>query len=77
MSDVLIRIKRAVLAANYAFSGKARLEVECDDLTELDVARIDSEEPQPRWIGVYSKGMLLRESGVDKYYFLISSQRAL
>jgi len=34
MSDVLIRIKRAILSGNYAFSGKARLEMECDDLTE-------------------------------------------
>ncbi len=36
--DVLIRIKRAVLAGHYAFSEKARLEMETDDLTELDVA---------------------------------------
>lgn len=38
MSDVLIRIKRAVLAGHYAFSEKARLEMEADGLTELDVA---------------------------------------
>ena len=36
--DVLIRIKRAVLAGQYAFSEKARLEMEADSLTELDVA---------------------------------------
>lgn len=36
--DVLIRIKRAVLAGRYAFSEKARVEMETDDLTELDVA---------------------------------------
>jgi len=36
--DVLIRIKRAVLAGRYAFSEKARLEMEMDDLTELDIA---------------------------------------
>ena len=36
--DVLIRIKRAVLAGRYAFSEKARIEMETDDLTELDVA---------------------------------------
>jgi len=36
--DVLIRIKRAVLAGRYAFSEKARLEMEIDDLTELDIA---------------------------------------
>ena len=38
MSDLLIRIKRAVLAGNYAFSEKARIEMEADSLTELDVA---------------------------------------
>jgi len=38
MSDVLVRIKRAVLAGRYAFSEKARLEMEADCLTELDVA---------------------------------------
>lgn len=38
MSDVLVRIKRAVLAGHYAFSEKARLEMEADGLTELDVA---------------------------------------
>jgi hypothetical protein len=36
--DVLVRIKRAVLAGLYAFSEKARLEMEADGLTELDVA---------------------------------------
>jgi hypothetical protein len=38
MSDVLVRIKRAVLSGRYAFSEKARLEMETDGLTELDVA---------------------------------------
>ena len=38
MSDILVRIKRAVLAGNYAFSEKARVEMEADGLTELDVA---------------------------------------
>src|SRR6185369_5034582 len=36
--DVLIRIKRAVLAGRYAFSEKARIELETDSLTEFDVA---------------------------------------
>ena len=36
--DLLVRIKRAVLAGRYAFSEKARLEMEVDSLTELDVA---------------------------------------
>jgi hypothetical protein len=38
IKDVLVRIKRAVLAGRYAFSEKARLEMEADALTELDVA---------------------------------------
>ena len=38
MRDVLIHIKRAMLAGRYAFSEKARLEMEVDGLTELDVA---------------------------------------
>lgn len=38
MSDELVRIKRAVLAGHYAFSEKARIEMEADGLTELDVA---------------------------------------
>ena len=38
MSPILLRIKRAVLAGRYVFSEKARLEMEADRLTELDVA---------------------------------------
>lgn len=38
MIDVLVRIKRVVLSGRYAFSEKARLEMEADSLTELDVA---------------------------------------
>ena len=37
MSDVLVRIKRAVLGGAYAFSKKARMEMEADGLTEFDV----------------------------------------
>ena len=36
--EVLVRIKRAVLAGRYAFSEKARIEMESDGITELDVA---------------------------------------
>jgi hypothetical protein len=38
MQDVLVRIKRAVLAGHYVFSEKARVEMEADGLTELDIA---------------------------------------
>ncbi len=37
MTDVPVRIKRAVLAGRYAFSEKARIEMEADCITELDV----------------------------------------
>jgi hypothetical protein len=38
MSDILKRIKRAILTGDYAFSEKARIEMEADEITELDVA---------------------------------------
>ncbi len=38
MVEILIKIKRAVLAGRYAFSEKARIEMEADGITELDVA---------------------------------------
>ena len=38
MSETLVKIKRAILAGRYAFSEKARIEMEADGLTELDVA---------------------------------------
>jgi hypothetical protein len=38
MVEVLVRIKRAVLSGRYAFSEKARIEMEVDALTDLDVA---------------------------------------
>jgi len=37
MSDVLVRIKRAVLARRYEFSEKARIEMKVDGITESDV----------------------------------------
>ena len=37
-NDILRRIKRAILAGNYAFSEKAFIELDADGLTELDVA---------------------------------------
>jgi hypothetical protein len=38
VTEILIRIKRAILAGRYAFSEKARAEMEIDGITELDVA---------------------------------------
>ncbi len=103
MSDVLVRIKRAVLAGRYAFSEKARIEMEADSLTEIDVAesiinavaiykRFRSRSPSRSrrieylyiiqattftGVMVYSKGKLITEGGEDKFYFLVSSERAL
>jgi hypothetical protein len=38
VAETLVRIKRAVLSGRYAFSEKARIEMEADRLTELDIA---------------------------------------
>ncbi len=38
MSDVLVRIKRAVLSGHFSFSRKAADEMDADGLTRLDVA---------------------------------------
>jgi hypothetical protein len=101
--DVLIRIKRAVLAGRYAFSEKARVEMETDDLTELDVAesilnavaiykRLRSSSPSRNnrreylyviqstnldGLAIYTKRKLVQEAGIETYYFLVSSKRAL
>jgi hypothetical protein len=40
--DMLVRIKRAVLAGQYSFSEKASLEMERDGLTELDEAILNA-----------------------------------
>ena len=98
--DVLVRIKKAVLAGRYSFSDKARLEIDSDDLTELDVAesimnagriqkRIRSTSPFRRasreylyvivatnltGTPIYTKGKLVAESGIETYYFLVSSK---
>jgi hypothetical protein len=37
MSDVLVRIKRAMIEGRYRFTNKARIEMVSDDLTEVDV----------------------------------------
>jgi hypothetical protein len=101
--DVLVRIKRAVLAGRYAFSEKARLEMEADELTELDVAesilnamaiykKVRSESPRRArakeylyiiqstnltGLPIYTKGKLVKEINQERYYFLVSSKRAL
>jgi hypothetical protein len=103
MSDILVRIKRAVLAGRYAFSEKAQIEMEIDGLEELDVAesilnavaiykKIRStspfrqkkkeylyiiQSPNLDGIAIYTKGKLVRQSGEEIYYFLVSSKRAL
>src|SRR5215210_4091946 len=103
MSDILARIKRAVLAGRYAFSEKATTEMEADSISALDVAesilnavaiskKIRSTSAQRKsrkeylyvilstnldGLPIYTKGKLIRESGLETYYFLISSKRAL
>lgn len=101
--NVLVRIKLALFAGRYAFSEKARLEMEIDQITELDVVesilnavvidkRLRSHSPlRPNrreylyviksanfeGLEIYTKGKLVQETGVETYYFLVSSKRAL
>ncbi|HUT32473.1 MAG TPA: hypothetical protein VNE39_03250 [Planctomycetota bacterium] len=101
--DILVRIKRAVLAGHFVFSDKAEMEMERDDLTELDVmesiltapaiyktvrstspSRLRGKEklhiivsPNLSGLLIYTKGKLASRGGVDTYYFLVSSKRAL
>jgi hypothetical protein len=103
MSDTLVRIKRAILSGNYAFSEKASLELESDGLTELDIVEsivnavaiyktIRSQNQYHKQtreylhiiqstnlegLMVYSKGKLVQEAGIETYYFLISSKKAI
>ena len=103
MIDILVKIKRAVLKGHYAFSEKARQEMEADGLTELDVAesilnavaiykKLRSQSPLRKQsreyiyviqstnldgLMIYTKGKLVSEAGIDTYYFLISSKRAM
>ncbi|MBI4443704.1 MAG: hypothetical protein HY649_10060 [Acidobacteria bacterium] len=103
MTDVLVRIKRAVLGGRFVFSNKARQEMEEDGLTELDVVesilnavaiykKIRSTSPhrlQAReylyviqstnlsGLPIYTKGKLVSEAGLETYYFLVSSKRAI
>ena len=61
MKDILVRIKRAVLAGHYAFSEKARGEMEADGLTELDVA-----ESILHAVAIYKRLRFQREVGTRK-----------
>ena len=92
-----------MLAGRYAFSEKARLEMETDGLTELDIAesilnavaifkRVRSRSPirarareylyiiqsaNLNGLAIYTKGKLVKEVDRERYYFLVSSKRAL
>lgn len=70
MGDVLLRIKRAVLAGYYAFSEKARLEMEADGLTELDVV-----ESIVNAAAIYKRirSRSLYRSHVREYLYVIQS----
>ena len=37
MSDILVRIKRAIISGHYVFSKKARIEMENNKIIEMDV----------------------------------------
>ena len=68
MSEVLIRIKRAVLDKTLRSTSPFRTSREY--LYVIQSPTLDG-------LAIYSKGKLVREAGMEVYYFLISSKRAL
>jgi hypothetical protein len=70
MADVLRTIKRAVLAGRYVFSEKARVEMEVDGLTELDVV-----ESIVNAVAIYKRIRSTdpRRSGGREYLYVIQS----
>jgi len=70
MSDILVRIKRAVLAGRYVFSEKARLEMEADGLEEMDIA-----ESILNAVAIYKKIRSTRSSRnkAKEYLYIIQS----
>jgi len=74
MTTELVAIKRAVLAGRYAFSDKARVEMEADGLTELDVV-----ESIANAVAIYKR---LRSTSVERrrpreYLYVIQSTNLL
>ena len=70
MTDILVRIKRAILAGRYAFSEKTRIEMESDGLTEFDVA-----ESIINAVAIYKRlrSRSLRRSSRVEYLYVIQS----
>ncbi len=71
MANVLVRIKRAVLAGRYAFSEKARREMEVDGLAELDVA--ESILNAAAICKTIRSRSLFRKSGRERLYVIQST----
>ena len=70
MADILVRIKRTILAGRYAFSEKARIEMESDGLTEFDVA-----ESIINAVAIYKRlrSRSRRRSSRTEYLYVIQS----
>lgn len=67
--DVLIRIKRAVLAGRYVFSEKekARCEMETDDLTEVDIAESITERRRDIQESSVNQSVLKKKTRIPLY----------
>jgi hypothetical protein len=70
VTDILVRIKRTILAGRYAFSEKARIEMEVDGLTEFDVA-----ESIINAVAIYKRlrSRSRRRSSRTEYLYVIQS----
>jgi len=70
VADILVRIKRSILAGRYAFSEKARIEMESDGLTVFDVA-----ESIINAVAIYKRlrSRSRRRSSWTEYLYVIQS----
>jgi hypothetical protein len=70
MSDILVRVKRVVLAGRYGFTLKAQLEMEADGLLETDVI-----ESILNAVAIYKKirSTSPSRSGPGEYLYVIQS----
>jgi hypothetical protein len=71
MSDILARIKRAVMAGNIEFTDKASIEIERDQLTEQDVK--ESILAAPRIFKTLRSTSLHRSGRREYLHVIISS----
>jgi hypothetical protein len=72
MSEILVRIERTVLAGTICVQRKSanRLRSSKEYLYGIQSTNLEG-------LAIYSRGKLVRESGIDVHYFLVWSKRVV